>query len=440
MNSNFDLLIKNGECVWHDQTPELLDIIIHDGKIVDIGHFQTRTAKKILDAKGLHILPGIIDTQVHFREPGFEYKEDLSTGSAAAILGGVTTIFEMPNTSPPTTSIIDFNDKLDRAKGRMWCDFAFFIGACRENLTQLAHLEKQKGCCGIKIFMGSSTGSLLIADDSSLEIALMNSKRRVALHCEDQELLEFNKSKLSLNSVFQHPQWRSPEVALLATQRILKLARKHNRLIHILHVSTKQELIELESYKDIATVECTPQHLTLSSPSCYEELGTYAQMNPPIREISHQEALWNALNKGIIDVIGSDHAPHTKAEKELPYPKSPAGMPGVQTLLPIMLNHMNLKRLSLQRLVQLTSYAPAQVYNIENKGQIKKGYDADLVLVDLSRETLINNSWIHSKCGWTPFHGKKVQGWPIITILRGEIMMRDGEIVGRPHGRPVFFK
>jgi dihydroorotase len=439
MTQTFDLIIRGGTVVTpggHVQT----DIGITGGRIAAIGGLGRAGSAAAFDAQGLHVLPGIIDTQVHFREPGLEHKEDLSTGTAAAAMGGVTAIFEMPNTKPGTTTATELKDKLARAAGRAWTDHAFFLGAAADNIADLAQWERIPGCAGIKVFMGSSTGSLLVADDATLARVLAQGTRRVAVHCEDEERLNERKH---LAEEAAHPRahhiWRDAETALKATQRLIRLAEAAKRRVHVLHVTTAEEMALLAGHKDLATVETTPQHLTLTAPECYEQLGTFAQMNPPIREVRHRDALWAAIADGVVDVLGSDHAPHTVEEKGQPYPKSPSGMTGVQTLVPIMLDHVHAGRLSLDRFVDLTSAGAARIYGIAGKGRIVLGYDADFTVVDLKARHTITNRWIVSRCGWTPFDGRKVTGWPLATIVRGHIVMREAELVGDPAGRPVRF-
>ena len=386
------------------------------------------------------MLPGVIDTQVHFREPGLEHKEDLASGTAAAALGGVVAVFEMPNTSPNTLDAEDLADKLARASKRAWVDHAFFMGAAAENAERLGELERLPGCAGVKIFMGSSTGSLLVDDDETLAAVLRSGRRRVAVHAEDEARL---KARFELvrdgAPVAMHAQWRDAETALLATRRLLSLARRAGRPVHVLHISTGDEMPLLAEHRDVATVEVTPQHLTLAAPECYETLGSLAQMNPPVREAHHREALWRAVTDGIVDVVGSDHAPHTAEEKAQPYPRSPSGMPGVQTLVPLLLDHVHAGRLTLERFVDLTSAGPARIYGIAGKGRIALGCDADLTVVDLGRREEITKSWLASKCGWSPFEGRQVTGWPVATVVRGRIVMRDGALLGDPAGRPVRF-
>ena len=415
------------------------DVAIRDGVITAVG--RDARGGKPLDVTGLTVLPGIIDSQVHFREPGFEHKENLESGTRAAVLGGVCTVFEMPNTSPPTTSADAFHDKLRRARGRAWADHAFFVGASHDNIDDLAELERLPGCSGVKIFMGSSTGTLLVPDDPSLARVLAAGTRRCAIHAEDQDRLEALKARVSEgDSVEMHPHVRDAETALTATRRIVDLARAAGRPVHVLHISTADELPLLAAAKDIATAETTPNHLTLTAPQCYRELGARAQMNPPVRDRSHQDALWEqGIRGGVIDVIGSDHAPHTLEEKDLPYPRSPSGVPGTQTLLPVMLDHVHHGRLTLERLADMASATPARIYGARGKGAVAVGCDADLTIVDLGAERTIRDDWIASPAGWTPFDGKTVRGWPIMTMIRGHLAMRDDEVLGTPTGRPVTF-
>jgi dihydroorotase len=438
MADTYDLVIRGGVAA----TPNGIapaDIAVRDGRIAAIGRIAGTTAES-LDARGLHVLPGVIDTQVHFREPGLEHKEDLGTGTAAAALGGVTAIFEMPNTKPSTLTAADLADKLARAKGRAWCDVAFFVGAAAENAERLGELERLPGCAGVKIFMGSSTGSLLVAEDRDILRVLRSGRRRVAVHAEDEARLRERYALVRDGAdPAMHPVWRDVETAAIATQRLMRLAREAGRRVHVLHVTTAEEMAILAAHKDIATVETTPQHLTLVAPDCYERLGTLAQMNPPIRDIRHRDALWQAVDGGVVDCIGSDHAPHTREEKDKPYPQSPSGMPGVQTLLPLLLDHMHAGRLTLERLVDLTSAGPARIYGIAGKGRIAVGYDADLTLVDLGARRTIRAAWVASRCGWTPFDGVAVTGWPAATVVRGHIVMRDDQLVAAPIGQSVRF-
>jgi dihydroorotase len=416
------------------------DIGIVDGKIASISNLSSAAAQETIDAHGLHILPGVIDTQVHMREPGVEYKEDLEAGGRAAVLGGVTAVFEMPNTKPTTSTAEALQDKINRATNRMYCDFAFYIGATSENTDQLAALECLPGAAGVKMFMGSSTGTLLVAEDEAVEAVLRSGRRRVAVHSEDEFRLKERQHLAQEGNVHTHEVARDAEAAVLCTKRLLALASKTSRRIHVLHISTADEMPLLADYKHIASVETTPQHLTLASPQCYDELGTLAQMNPPIRDESHREGIWWGVSQGIVDILGSDHAPHTLEEKQAVFPATPSGMPGVQTLVPLMLDHVNAGRLSLERFVDLTSHGPNRVFGLAGKGRLAVGYDADLTLVDLKAQRTIDNSWIASKCGWTPFHGKSVAGWPKGTIVRGQRVMWEDEILGPANGQPIRFQ
>ena len=435
---NFDLLIKGGIAATPNGIAEA-DVGVSGGKIVAIGALTNAKAAEIFDAKGLHVLPGVIDTQVHFREPGNEHKEDLETGSRAAVLGGVTGVFEMPNTNPPTTTRAAIEDKLARAKDRMHCDYAFYAGATPQNVGALADLEKMPGVCGVKAFLGSSTGTLLLSHPDDILAALKSGKRRVAVHSEDEDRLEARKGLRVKGDPRSHPVWRDEETARASTERVLRLAREAGRRLHVLHVTTAEELPLLAASRDLATVETTPQHLTLAAPECYERLGTYAQMNPPIRDARHRDALWQAVREGLIDVIGSDHAPHTREEKDKTYPDTPSGMPGVQTLATILLDHVNAGRLTLERFVDLTSAGAARIFGIAGKGRIARGFDADFTIVDLKKKRKIENSWIASRCGWTPFDGMTTTGWPIATLIRGKTVMRDHALTLAAQGAPLRF-
>ncbi len=438
MAETFDLILRGGTCVTPGGIVQA-DIGVRDGRIAAIGDVGDDAAEVILCA-GLHVLPGVIDSQVHFREPGLEHKEDFGTGTAGAALGGVTAVFEMPNTKPSTVTAADLADKCRRAKGRAWVDMAFYVGATADNAETLADLEMLPACAGVKMFMGSSTGDLLVDDDASVAKVLANGSRRMAVHCEDERRLRerFTIVEGGAEPVM-HPEWRDVQTAFLATERLLKLARGTRRRVHVLHVTTADEMALLKDHRDLATVEVTPQHLTLAAPECYELLDSFAQMNPPIREACHRDALWTALDHGLVDCIGSDHAPHTREEKKRPYPQSPSGMPGVQTLLPLMLDHVAKGRLSLERLVDLVCAGPARVLGVAGRGRIALGYGAHFTLVDLDMRRMITNSWIVSRCGWTPFDGLTVTGWPVATIVGGRVVMRDGELLGDPAGEAVRF-
>jgi dihydroorotase len=418
--------------------PVTADIGVTNGRIVAIG--GVGDAGRTIDCTGLDILPGVIDTQVHFREPGLVHKEDLETGSIAAVMGGVTAVFEMPNTKPNTDSAAAIQDKLDRAKNRMWCDHAFYVGATNHNARDLAELERLPGTAGVKIFMGASTGDLLVSEDARLAEVLASGHRRVAIHAEDEERMNARLDHRIDGDPASHPVWRDDESAILATRRILALARAAARRVHVLHVTTPAELELLGRNKDIASCEVTPQHLTLAGEEAYPRLGTLAQMNPPIRSRAHRDGLWHWLNQGVPDVIGSDHAPHTLEEKGKPYPASPSGMPGVQTLLPLLLTHFAEGRLTLQRVIELTSAGAQRIFGIVGKGRIAAGYDADFTIVDLKKRWAVTDDWLASRSGWSPFTGMTLTGKAIGTIVRGQVAMWEDTLGDAADGQPIRFE
>jgi len=437
MSDTYEFLFRNGTVVNQDGIGTH-DIAVRDGRIAAIGDVDPRRAGKVIDCTGLHILPGVVDTQVHFREPGAEHKEDLETGSRGAVLGGVTGVFEMPNTNPTTTTAEALADKIKRAHHRMHCDFAFWVGGTRENVDDIPELERLPGAAGIKVFIGSSTGNLLVADDEGIAAILSKTRRRAAFHSEDEMRLEARKPLRVEGDPSSHPIWRDEIAAMQATERLVAIARRTGARIHVLHISTAEEIDYLALHKDVATAEATPHHLTLSSED-YARLGTLVQMNPPVRDARHRSGIWKGISQGIIDVLGSDHAPHTLEEKAKPYPASPSGMTGVQTLVPIMLDHVNAGRLTLERLADLTSAGPARLFGMARKGRIAVGYDADLTIVDMKRRETITNKWIASRAAWTPYDGKRVIGWPVGTVVRGRRVMWEGEITEPSIGEPIQF-
>ena len=433
-----DLIIKNGTC-YIDDNLEKLDLGIQNGKISHIGNLKEEKSKNTIDVTNKIVLPGLMDTQVHFREPGSVDAEDLHSGSRAAIVGGITSVFEMPNTNPPTTNFEEFQKKINIGK-RMYCNHAFYFGATAENYQLLEKLKDLDGCCGIKLFAGSSTGNLLVDKEDDIEKVFKHASKVVAVHSEDEEILKIRKKLIENGNVKTHPVWRNEEVAISSTRKIVKIAKRLNKKAHILHVTTKEEVDFLSQNKGNITFEITPQHLTIYAPDCYDNLGSYAQMNPPIRDKSHYDRLWYAVRNNYNDTIGSDHAPHLKINKEKPYPNSPSGMPGVQTILPVMLNHMNNGKINLNQIVNFLCKNPVKIFGIKNKGYIKKNFDADFTIVDLKKEIEIKNENIESKCGWSPFNGYKFKGVPIYTIIGGDIKMQDGKIIGEPSGKPLSFK
>jgi dihydroorotase len=439
VTKTYDLIVRGGEVVNHAGRG-MADIGVIAGKVAYVGDLGQASAGEIIDATGLTVLPGLIDTQVHFREPGLEWKEDLESGSRGAVLGGVTAVFEMPNTEPTTTDPDALADKLARAKGRMHCDHAFYVGGTHDNAAFLGELERLPGCCGVKVFMGASTGTLLVADDAGVEAVLKAVNRRATFHSEDEYRLAERRSLARTGDWTSHEEVRDAESAIRSTHRLVNLARKVGKRIHVLHVTTADEIEFLSHHKDVASVEVTPQHLTLTAPEAYERLKGYAQMNPPIRNAHHQAGLWRGIAMGVADVLGSDHAPHTAEEKARPYPASPSGMPGVQTLAPVMLTHVAEGRMTLERFVDLTSHGANRLFGIAGKGRLAEGYDADITIVDLKARRTITHDWMATRAGWTPFDGFEAKGWPVATIIRGRAVMRDDEIVAEGIGQPVRFQ
>ena len=439
MPASFDLIIRGGVCVlpWGEVSA---DIGVRNGRIAAIGTPSDATAAEIVDATGLHVLPGLIDPHVHLRDPGNAAVETIPTGTKAAVLGGLTAVFDMPNTSP---SIVN-SEKLAWKRGYVeqvaWCDMGLYVGGTKTNIGELAALEVEPGVCAIKVFAGSSTGDLMVEDDEHLEMVMRAGRRRIAYHSEDEYRLQARKPMFKSGDPYSsHAEWRDVECAALGTRRLMALARETGRPAHILHVSTAEELDYLKDFRDIATVELLVNHLTQVAPDCYDRLGGFGVMNPPIRDERHRAAAWAAITDGTVDTIGSDHAPHLYEAKLKPWPECPAGLTGVQTLVPIMLDHVNAGRLSLARMVDLMAAGPARVYGAINKGRLVAGYDADFTLVDMKARRTIENKWIASPCGWTPFDGMAITGWPMATIVRGAVVMRDDEVLGTPTGKIVKF-
>ena len=418
MSDNNSLIIKNGTC-YIDGKLVNTDITVSGGKIKSIGKADLNN-HKVYDAENKIVLPGIIDTQVHFREPGSTDAEDLESGSRAAVLGGVTSLFEMPNTNPPTANLVEFEKKLKAAKNRMHSNYAFYFGATPSNTDQLAQLKNVEGCCGVKLFAGSSTGNLLVDKEADIEKVISSSDRVVSIHSEDEDIIKLRKKFIRKGDVHSHHEWRNVECAMSSTRRVVKIAERYNKKIHVLHVTTKDEVDFLAMHKKNVTFETTPQHLTLYAPDCYDKLGTYAQMNPPLRGKEHYDRLWTAIKNNIVDVLGSDHAPHLKANKDKEYPDSPSGMPGVQTIFPVMIDHVNNGKLTLNQLINLMCENPCKIFGIK-------------------KEVTIKDEMIASKCGWTPFNNYKVKGFPVGTIVNGILVMSDGKILVESKGKPLSF-
>jgi dihydroorotase len=429
------MLIKNARAVIDGAVVDA-DVLAEGGVIRQVGKNLTAAGAEILDAKGLFLIPGAIDPQVHFRDPGMEWKEDLSTGSRAAAAGGVTGFLEMPNTSPPTTTRELMAAKKKTASEKSLVNYNFFIGATPGNLEEINAVSN---VCGIKIFMGASTGTLLVDKREDLERIFGNGRRLIAVHAEDEALIKANKVKYAGSTkVTDHPLIRSAEVALAATRLAVELSVKYDRRLHILHMTTQEEAEFLAKAKTPRiSAEVCPQHFLLHAPDAYDRLGVYAQMNPPIREKRHGEALWAALKAGVIDCIATDHAPHTREEKDKGYPHSPSGMPGVETSLPLMLNRVNEGLCTLPDVVKWMSVNPAKLYGLRGKGRIAAGYDADLVLLDMAKEKTIENGKLQTKVNWSPYDGWKVKGWPVTTIVNGRVVYREGTFFDAVKGKEM---
>ena len=433
------LLLKNGQVYYKDKLQNL-DIFIENNKIINVDKDISNKAKEIKDCNGLTIFPGFIDTHVHFREPGHQEKENLESGSRAAVLGGITGVFEMPNTSPITDNLEALNDKLSRAKNTMHCNYAFYFGATNENSNKLNILKNLDGCCGVKMFVGSSTGNLLVKDDFYIEQVIKSSSRIVSIHSEDEDMLVSRKNSIEEGNVKSHYNWRSVQCALSSTKKLINFANKYKKKIHILHITTKDEVDYLRHNKsEFVTFETTPQHLTLYAPDIYDQIGTLAQINPPIRNMEHQKGLWSGIDDNVISIIGSDHSPHTIEQKKIPYPKSPSGMPGTQTIGLLMVDYYLKGKITINKLVDLLCINPCRLFGIKNRGEIKIGNFADLTIYKLNSKFTIKNQWIESKCGWTPFDGMNINVSPYGTIINGNEVVWNQKLINKVCGKPFSF-
>lgn len=438
MSTTQSLLIRHAEIILPNGESMIGDVLTQGRQIVQLGQEITNASHTHeIDARGLTLLPGVIDPQVHFREPGLEHKEDLFTASCACAKGGVTSFLEMPNTRPLTISQSALDDKLQRAASKCLVNYGFFIGATGDNLPDLLSARPTPG---IKVFMGSMHGQLLVSQEEVLEAIFAQGNRLIAVHAEDQARINQRKQEFAgIEDLAIHSQIQDNQAALLATQLALKLSKKYQRRLHILHMSTAEEAELLRDDKPSwVTAEVTPQHLLLNT-SAYTTIGTLAQMNPPLRSPHDNEVLWQALRDGIIDFIATDHAPHTLAEKAQTYPNTPSGMPGVETSLPLMLTAAMAGKCTVAQVVQWMSKAVAVAYGIPNKGEISPGYDADLVLVDLKNYREVKREEVLSKCGWSPFEGWNLTGWPVTTIVGGEVVYDHGQVNTQIRGQALTF-
>jgi len=434
---NYKILIKNGTIV-DSKTQIKRDVLISNGKIKKVEKNINSQADRIIDASQKFIIPGVIDPQVHFREPGLTHKEDIKSGARSAVCGGITTFFEMPNTNPATTNSKLLEEKFKIAEKSSVANFSFFLGATPNNIDEIKNL---KGNCGVKIFMGSSTGDLLVDRDSDIEKIFKYCNKIIAIHSEDEQVLNETAKTIKNPNFSDHPNMRPVKAAVTSTNKAINFALKYKKRLHILHLSTSEEVKIIRKIKNtgLVTSETTPQHLLLNAPDIYDDIGSYAQMNPPIREKHHQEELWKGLFDGTINCIATDHAPHTIQEKNKPYGIAPSGMPGVETSLPLMLNQVNKGKITLQDIIKWMCENPAKIYQIKNKGFIKEGFDADIALVDLNKIKIIRAKNMQSKCGWSPFEGLEVKGWPIMTIVNGNIVYENGSINDKFFGKRTIF-
>ncbi|MDY7054435.1 dihydroorotase [Limnospira fusiformis] len=440
MSTTQIIYIRGANILLPDGNFSLGDVKLGGGKILEISSELPAAGESEMDlnAEGLTLLPGVIDPQVHFREPGLEYKEDLSTASRACAKGGVTSFLEMPNTRPLTSTKEALADKLERAAQKCLVNYGFFVGATPENLPDLLEANPSPG---IKIFMGSMHGPLLVDHEEILEPIFAKGDRLIAVHAENQDRINRRREEFAgQTDPAIHSQIQDEQAALEATQLALKLSKKYQRRLHILHLSTGIEAELLRQDKPAwVTAEVTPQHLVLNITD-YGKIGTKAQMNPPLRSPENNEVLWRALLDGVIDFIATDHAPHTLEEKAKPYPNSPSGMPGVETSLPVMLTQaIAVGRCSVAQVSNWMSTAVAKGYNIPNKGAIAPGYDADLVLVDLNNYRPVLASELQTKCGWSPFEGWQLTGWPVVTIVGGQVVYDHGKLNLEVRGKALTF-
>ncbi|MFN7679712.1 MAG: dihydroorotase [Planctomyces sp.] len=428
-------LIRHAQVVLPEST-ERINVLIENGKVAALDVPDGASADEVIDASGLHLIPGVVDDQVHFREPGLTHKEDLLTATRACAKGGVTSFLEMPNTKPTTTSVAALESKLGLAAGRCVVNYGFYIGATPENVAELARATRTPG---IKIFIGSSTGDLLVDEQSALERIFAETTLPICAHCEDEATVRANAARIAGgSSVADHSRIRDNAAALIATKRAVDLAERHRHRFHVLHVSTAEEVQFLRGTSDLITAEACPHHLFFTVDD-YDRLGSLIQMNPSIKSRADAAAVWQGLLDGTLEVIATDHAPHTSEEKRQPYPKSPSGLPAVENSLALMLNQVSLGLCSLRQVVSWMCEAPARVWNLHQKGAIREGWDADLVLVDLNRTAVVRNEEQLTKCGWTPWDGVSLTGWPVRTFVHGQTVYCDGRVVGEGTGREILY-
>lgn len=421
-------LIKNAHVVLPTGVSKT-SVLIADGRIADIDPAIQLGVDQVVDATGKYLIPGVIDDQVHFREPGLTHKEDLAHASRACAKGGVTSYLEMPNTNPTTTTQEALLAKLQLAAKSSIVNYGFYMGATPTNVAELKRAVRTPG---IKIFIGSSTGDLLVDDQEALERIFAETTLPICAHCEDEGTVRRNGEKYKNSTdVADHSKVRDEEAAYVATKRALDLAFRHKHKFHVLHVSTARELELLRDHRNLITAEVCPHHLFFSVDD-YRRLGSLIKMNPSIKSKRDTELLWNALLDGDIQIVATDHAPHTLEEKALPYPKCPSGLPAVENYLALMLNQVNKGKCTIEQVVAWLSTGPAKIWNMVGKGRIEVGFDADLALVDMNLRRVIRNSEQETKCKWSPWDGVELQGWAVQTWVCGEEVYRFSE------GKSVF--
>lgn len=428
-------LIKNAQVVLPSGI-EQVAVLVENDRISTIDPAVQTRADEVVDATGLHLMPGVIDDQVHFREPGLTHKEDIGTASRACAKGGVTTFLEMPNTLPATTTRERLAEKQALAAKKSLVNYGFYIGATPDNIRELREVSDTPG---IKIFIGSSTGDLLVDSQDALERIFAETTLPITAHCEDETTVRANRALFTgTTDVADHSKIRDVTAAVTATRRALDLARRHRHRFHVLHVSTGAELELLADHGGLVTAEACPHHLFLNTGD-YSRLGTLLQTNPSVKTEQDNEQLWQALKGGTIQVIATDHAPHTRQEKQQPYPASPSGMPCVENSLALLLNQVHLGNCTLEQVVHWMCDAPARVWDIVGKGRIAEGYDADLVLVDLNLAREVRNEEQLTKCGWSAWHGQTLTGWPVRTWVMGCNVFCAGTIDETYRGRAAQF-
>ena len=412
-------------------------LLVEDGRIIEIDASPQSTADQVIQCDGQTLMPGVIDDQVHFREPGLTHKEDLYTASRACAAGGTTAFLEMPNTKPPAVTAEGVRAKDSIAAEKSHVHYGFYIGATPDNVPEL---NAASNVPGIKIFIGSSTGNLLVDEQAALERIFAETPLPICAHCEDETTVRANAEKLSgTSNLHDHSRIRDEKAAIIATTRAVDLANRHQHRFHVLHVSTAAELPIIANQSPYITAEVCPHHLFFNVDD-YDRLGSRIQMNPSIKTATDNEKLWEALQSNVIQVVATDHAPHTLEEKSQPYPQSPSGLPAVENSLALFLNQVASGKCTLTQVASWMSDAPARVWGIVGKGRIEVGYDADLVLVNLEEERTIRDEAQHTKSRWSPWNGETLTGWPVATFLRGiEVWSKAAGFSSIRHGEKLLF-